>query len=327
MVILTALLAIAVIMLSLAHYTYRICFYSPKDRQEDPYAPMEGAQYAAAAQLLHRCTAVMEKTPFQWVNVRSTDGLTLKGRYYHIRDNAPLMLIFHGYRSSPLRDCAGGFALALQLGFNVLAPDQRGHGTSDGKVITFGIQERWDCLKWSQFAALELTHGAPIILSGISMGAATVLMASNLELPDEVCCIAADCPYASPKEIIQKVCKDRGYPVKLTYPFVCLGAKIFGRFDLHESSAVDAVQATAIPIILLHGESDSFVPCKMSQKIHAASAIPCQLHTFPYAEHGLCCITDPIRYEDAIISFFHTIEKLKPYLQENTEHGGNHEKG
>ena len=325
MIILTVLLSAFVITLSLAHYTYRVCFYSPKDRLEDPYAPLEGAQYAAAAELLHKCTAVMEQTPFRWVSIQSDDGLTLKGRYYHIQDNAPLMLIFHGYRSSPLRDCAGGFALALRLGFNILAPDQRSHGTSDGKAITFGILERRDCLQWTQYAVKELTHGAPIILSGISMGAATVLMASQLKLPDEVCCIAADCPYASPKEIIQKVCADRGYPVKLTYPFVWLGAKIFGGFALHESTATDAVKNTKIPMILLHGEADSFVPCEMSRRIHAAAPDISKLYTFPYAEHGLCCITDPIRYENATISFFQSIEKLKPYLQEITKNGGNYE--
>jgi len=322
LIILTALLAALVITLSLAHYTYRICFYSPKDRQEDPYAPLEGAEYAAAAELLHKCTTVMEKTPFRWVCIRTDDGLTLRGRYYHVKDHAPLMLIFHGYRSSPLRDCAGGFALALRLGFNVLAPEQRGHGTSDGNVITFGIHERRDCLQWCQFANRELSHGAPIILSGISMGAATVLMASQLDLPEEVCCIVADCPYASPREIIQKVCNDRGYPVKLTYPFVWLGAKIFGRFNLHDTTAVDAVKNTSIPIILLHGEADSFVPCEMSRRIHA-SARTSQLHTFRFAEHGLCCITDPIRYEDAIISFFQSVEKMKPYLQESCKNEEN----
>ena len=80
----------------------------------------------------------------------------------------------------------------------------------------------------------------------------------------------------------------------------------------------------SVPIILLHGEADSFVPCEMSRRIHE-DAHTSQLYTFPYAEHGLCCITDPLRYENAIISFFQSIVPLKPYLQESENNEENKE--
>ena len=314
MLLTVIIVAIIVVFLSISHYTYQICFYSPKDRNEDPYESFEGEQYEQVSELIRRCTAIMEKSSFRWVQIVSHDQIKLYGRYYHNTDGAPLMILFHGYRSCALRDCAGGFVLAKKIGFNILAVDQRAHGKSDGNSITFGVMERQDCLSWAKYAAQYLTLGAPILLSGLSMGAATVLMASELSLPKEVVGILADCPYSSPKEIIQKVCKDRKIPPKLAYPFVYLGAKLFGKFELNASTAVDAVKNTNLPILLYHGEDDRFVPCQMSKDIYAANSGNCRLHTFPYAGHGLCYMTDPMRYEQITLDFLKRIPELSDWL-------------
>lgn len=316
MLIASILLALTVITLSIAHYAYRNCFYSPKDREEDPYSLLQGEQYAQVGELIRRCTAIMEKTPFRWIHIQSFDNTNLRGRYYHNADNAPLLILFHGYRSCALRDCAGGFTLAKKLGFNVLAVDQRSHGGSNGTSITFGVLERYDCLCWAKYAAKHLSHDTPILLSGLSMGAATVLMAAELPLPETVACILADCPYSSPAEIIQKVCKDRGIPAKLAYPFILLGARLFARFSLNASSAVASVPHAKVPILLYHGEDDRFVPCQMSRDIYTACNKDCQLHTFPEAGHGLSYMTDPLRYEQVTYNFLRQIPALKPWLED-----------
>ena len=165
------------------------------------------------------------------------------------------MILFHGYRSMALRDSAGGYILAKKAGFNVLAIDQRAHGRSGGCVISFGIQERRDCLCWVQYLSTRFGEETPLILSGLSMGAATVLMSTDLPLPENVVGIMADCPYDSPAAIIQKVAKEQGYPPKLVYPFVYLGAMLFGRFRLTETTALEAVRDCKIPILLMHGEN------------------------------------------------------------------------
>jgi len=325
MLVVVFLLAISVVVLSISHYTYRICFYSPDDREEDPYSLLDGEQYQEVGELICRCTAIMEKTPFRWIQIRSFDNTTLRGRYYHNRDGAPLMLLFHGYRSCALRDCAGGFVLAKKLGFNVLAVDQRAHGGSCGKTIAFGILERHDCLCWADFATQHLSHDAPLLLSGLSMGAATVLMASQLTLPETVVGIIADCPYSSPGMIIQKVCADRRIPPKLAFPFILLGARIYGGFNLQETSALEAVKKAKMPLLLLHGEDDRFVPCNMSQDICDASNGNCQLYTFPNAGHGLSYMADPVRYEYAISSFLHNIPAMKPWLPDHNSLSDNTE--
>lgn len=319
MLIAGILLAITVITLSIAHYTYRTCFYSPQDRMEDPYSTLEGEQYDQVSDLIRKCTAITEKMPFRWVKITSFDHINLYGRYYHKVDGAPLIILFHGYRSCALRDCSGGFVLAHRFGFNVLAVDQRAHGRSDGTTITFGILERYDCLYWAKYAAQHLCNGAPILLSGLSMGAATVLMAAELPLPKEVVGILADCPYSSPKDIIKKVCKDRKIPPNLAYPFVCLGARLFGHFDLNASSAVKSIPHAKVPILLYHGEDDRFVPCEMSQLIYTANTKSCFLHTFPVAGHGLCYMADPLRYEKVTYDFLKDIPELANWLKNDRD--------
>ena len=140
------------------------------------------------------------------------------------------------------------------------------------------------------------------------MGAATVLMTADLELPDNVVGIFADCPYSSPKEIIKKVCKnDMHLPAILLYPFIRLGAKLFADFDLEESSAISAVEKSRIPILIIHGEGDSFVPCNMSRQIQAANPEKVTLVTIPNAGHGLAYMVNPPIYEEAAITFLQKV--------------------
>lgn len=307
---------VILLLLLIAQFTYRIAFHSPKHKRPSPYAPMRGRQYEAVADKMIAATKKMESIPFEAVQIQSDDGLRLHGRYYHVRDGAPLMIIFHGYRSSALRDSSGGHALSQKLKFNSLVIDERAHGESDGTVISFGIMERKDCLRWIAYANERFGSEMPILLSGLSMGAATVLMTADLDLPENVVCIMADSPYSSPRAIIRKVCKDRHYPVRISYPFVALGARIYGRFPLGGSSAVEAVKHAKIPILLFHGEDDRFVPCYMSEEIRNACASPVTLCTFPEAGHGLSYIIDPKRYEQAALDFLRTIPAIAHQIPE-----------
>ena len=312
-----SLAALAGIILLLSYYTYRICFYSPSDRKEDPYSHMHGQQYEAVKDSIIACTRKMDDAPCEWVNITSFDGIKLYGRYYHTQDGAPVQIIFHGYRSFALRDCAGGYILGQKMGFNVLAVDQRAHARSGSNVISFGILERKDCVSWCEYAAGRFGKDVPIIISGLSMGAATVLMASNMNLPDNVCAIMADCPYSDPGDIIRKVSLDEHYPDKLVYPFIRLGARLYGKFNLEETSAIQAVRETKLPILLLHGEDDRFVPCEMSRKIYEACASSAQIYTFEDAGHGLCYMVDPGKYELATVKFLWQVSCLQKHLRNN----------
>ena len=315
MVILSICLVLAVLVFSISHYIYREAFYSPPDAHPTLDVEMHGRQYRAVREHIYRMAHIMEQYPYESVTIRSHDGLKLHGRYYHYRDGAPVEILCHGYRSHPYRDCSGGHSLSRKLQYNALVIDQRAHGDSEGKVISFGVNERLDCQSWANYAA-DRFPGVPIILSGLSMGAATVLMVSELELPGTVCAIIADSPYSSPGAILEKVCKERHYPMTVCRPFLYLAARLWGRFDLRKCTAKDAVRKAKVPILLIHGEDDRLVPWTMSQEIALACASPVNVEIFPDAGHGLCYVNAPRKYEKVVVEFLQSIPQLQGTIPE-----------
>lgn len=309
MSILLLLCAVLVILLSGSYYAYRIAFFSPKEDRDRVSSPKD-SQYDPYRAEMKRIYHQLKERPYKTVTVQSHDGLTLSGRYYHVKDGAPLDIAFHGYRSHPLTDFSGGSALSFQLEHNLLLVDQRAHGKSEGRTITFGIQERQDVLSWVYDALNRFGTDCKLFLYGVSMGAATVLMASDLELPENVKGIVADCPYASPMDIILDVAKKREMPIPLWLikPFVILGAKIFGGFDIRETDAIRAVAKAKVPILIIHGEDDRFVPCEMSN-ITAHNPKYITRHTFPGAAHGISYLVDKARYQEIVTEFVNQVLK------------------
>ena len=291
------------IILGISYYAFRIAFLAPPHLDTEHYYTPEGEQYDEVREGIRKSVARMAVRKYESITINSFDGSKLFARYYHAADDAPVQILFHGYKSSSLLDCSGGSYFAAQMGHNAIVVDQRSHGQSDGTVITFGIKERKDCLCWIQYAMERFGKDVPIILSGLSMGAATVLMATDLHLPPNVKGIIADCPYSSPKEIIMKVAKQMHFPPRLMFPFVWLGAFLFGRFNLLESSAIEAIRTCEIPILILHGDADELVPCEMSKMMQQSGAKDITLETFAGAGHGLSYIILPDKYEKVVLEF------------------------
>lgn len=295
--------AVAALFTATEYAIYRKAFYS-KPGHDDPYVLPKGEQYEHDRERMFSLIRAIDAVPYEPVYITSYDGTRLFGRYYHVRDGAPLQIEFHGYRGSALRDFCGDDAFARSLGINTLLVDERSHGKSDGHAITFGVRERYDCLAWCEWAAARFGADTPIFLAGVSMGAATVLMASELPLPKNVRGIFADCPYSSPEAIIRKVAhEDMHLPAAPAMAFVRIASRVLAHFNLSESSAAEAVRHTKIPILLIHGEDDRFVPCYMSREIYENCASRATLETFPGAGHGLSYIVDEPRYCECVRKF------------------------
>ena len=204
----------------------------------------------------------VKNMPYKEACITSFDNLKLYGKYYDCGGEV-IEIMFHGYRGNSLRDLCGGVKRAFAINHNVLLVDQRASSLSDGHVTTFGIKERLDCLSWVNYAVETFGSDVKIILTGVSMGAATVIMASELDLPKNVIGALADCSYTSPKEIIKNTSRWMKLPTFIFYPFVYLGAKIFGKFNLEEASPIEAIKNSKIPIIIFHGTTDKLVPLYM----------------------------------------------------------------
>ena len=282
---------------------YANVFYSPLGKQSDDYhilGYLTQEQHDRTVALVDRLRA----RPYEPVSILSHDGLRLCGRYCHQAEGAHLVILCHGYRGTPVRDFCGGADICFSEGFNVLLIEHRAHGSSEGHTISYGINESRDVLAWTEYAVGRFGDGVKILLAGISMGAATVLMASGLDLPPNVKGIIADCPYSSPSAIIKKVtATDMHIPVRAAYPFVRLAARLYGNFSLDDGGAIEAVRRTPVPILLIHGEADTFVPTEMSREIAAANPGMIELHTFPGAGHGTSFVVDRERYVRLVTDF------------------------
>lgn len=288
--------------------TYRIAFYSPVGQQNDPYMVPGEAQYLQYYDETCRLIDELKARPCERVSITSRDGLVLTGRYYHVADGAPLDIGFHGYRGTALRDFCGGSRVSFALGHNLLLVDQRAHGESGGHTTTFGAKERLDCLDWLNWAN-ERFDCPPIALFGVSMGAATVLLATGLELPANVVCAVADCPYSDAEEMIAIVGRRMHLPGGLVRPLARCAARLMGGFRLQDARPEEAVRRAAIPVLLLHGEADGLVPCRMSAALEKACASPVRRCTFPGADHAISFLVDNEGYTKAVTDFMRWVQR------------------
>lgn len=288
---------------------YRMAFYSknsPKKNKDDIDIPLDD-MFQEYKDIIIEDVTYTRSLPSKRFTIKSFDGLTLVGNYFECIKGAPIEIMFHGYRGSGERDLSTGVKRAFRCNRNALVVDQRASGNSEGHTITFGIKERFDCVDWANFVVKEFGDDVEIILTGISMGAATVLMASSMDLPKNVLGVLADCGYNKASDIIKKVIKDMKLPAKLFYPFVKAGAKIFGKFNLEEYSPYEAVQKSKVPIIFIHGGNDDYVPCEMSKKLYEACVSKKTFVTIDNAGHGVSYIIDPEKYVYELNSFFEYI--------------------
>lgn len=240
--------------------------------------------------------------PHKWLNIKSFDGLDLFGRYYDNKSDKTVIL-FHGYRSSALRDFSCAVRMYKNFGFNVLLCDQRSHGRSDGKLITFGIKEKKDALYWCEYISDKYSP-EKIVLGGMSMGATTVLLALGENLPKNVKAVIADCGFTSPEEIMLKVAK-KNFKInaKFFLPFLNIVCLIFGKFSIYNNDTRETVKNSDIPVMLIHGKADGFVPCEMSIETHKNANEKSKLLLVENADHGLSYIIDSALVNDSIKNF------------------------
>ena len=184
---------------------YQLVFSVPKKGDDAIFALPETEQYRPFAETTRGMIRAALDMEYEPVSIVSHDGLKLFGKVYASGAAAPWLILFHGYRSRAERDFCGGLRFGVESGYNVLLVDQRAHGRSEGKCLAFGVLERRDCLSWVNFVVSRAGEGAKIVLYGMSMGAATVLMAAGLKLPENVVGIVADCGYTAPEAIIKTV--------------------------------------------------------------------------------------------------------------------------
>lgn len=235
----------------------------------------------------------------------SYDGLRLHGIFIENENAQGTIMLFHGWHSSYKLDFMSSVEFYYSLGYNLIICEQRAHGGSEGRFLSYGVKESRDVENWVTYAAQLLGDEHPIYLGGISMGATTVLMAADRVLDGNVRGIIADCGFTSPYEIIEDVMKkmSRLIPVKPTMLLLGAFTRVFAGFGLKERSTVNTLAHSKYPVLLFHGTSDGFVPYDMTVRNYEACTSEKTMLLVPGARHGLSFIVEPEKYKAAIEKF------------------------
>ena len=293
--------ALTVLLLVAAFFCAGLACARMKNPDFDNADELAKSRFRNYAEYVSHARAWLREHPYEMVSVQSFDGLRLAGRFVPCPKNRGTILMFHGWRSAPYVDFGQALDLYWQQGLNILLVDQRAHGDSEGRYITYGIKERRDVHSWIAWHNDRFGDQAPLVITGLSMGATTVMMACGSPLPENVRCAIVDCGFTSPYDIIRKVVKDMHLPPWLVMPVIGLGARVFGGFGLKACSTTEAVAQMSLPIFFVHGTKDDFVPWEMTKKSYDACASKDKtLFLVPEAGHGLSYIVEPERYRQKV---------------------------
>lgn len=244
------------------------------------------------------------------VYIKSFDGLRLHATYFagvgqeEVPGTGKAVICFHGYTGEGLSNYIAMTDYFLKQGYAVLLPDARAHGGSEGEYIGFGCLDRKDALGWIHWLIQECGEDISILLHGTSMGGATVLMTSGLELPDNVKGIVSDCGFTSPKEVFTHVLNNM-YHLP-AFPAI-QGADLINRklagYGMDECNAKYEVQKAKVPILFIHGSADTFVPCSMCHEIYENCRSPKRKLIVEGAAHAESYYKEMALYEKTLDEF------------------------
>lgn len=240
------------------------------------------------------------------VSVKSFDGLNLKGLFLPCdKPDGRLIICFHGYTSTGLYEFGHTVKFFHEKGFDVLLPDMRAHGCSEGKLTTMGFYERKDIMPWVELATEKYPRRLTYLM-GVSMGAASVLGSAALGLPDSIKGIIADSAFANANDTIKRCCKEIFriplFPLFYAARLLC---RILYGWSFRKYPVSDAVKENkTIPVLFIHGGNDKVAPPQSLEINFSQCAAPKKVCFDDDAQHAQCSFSSPENYYTALCRFF-----------------------
>ena len=251
-----------------------------------------------------------------------TDSLrqakALKDTFIYAPDNARLhayyvaaplptsktAVIVHGYTDNAIRMMMIGYLYNRGLGYNILLPDLRYSGLSDGDAFQMGWLDRKDVMQWMEVANEIYGDSTQMVVHGISMGGATTMMVSGEQQPNYVKCFVDDCGYTSVWDQFSKELKEEfglpAFPLLYIASWLCDWTK---NWNFTEASALEQVKKCKRPMLFIHGEKDDYVPTQMVYELHEAKPEPKELWTVPNADHATSYKLNKKEYTEKVKQF------------------------
>ncbi|WP_297994330.1 alpha/beta hydrolase [uncultured Clostridium sp.] len=284
------------------NYFYNLAL-NPNTSKDIVFGTPEEAEATSGQVLDSDVTWLLNDSNYTDEYITSSDKLKLHSYKVTNQNNSNKWVIaVHGYTSEGI-NMSTYAKHYYDNGYNVLIPDLRAHGLSEGNYIGMGWDDRLDIISWINYILNE-NPNAEIILHGVSMGAATVLMTSGEEIPSNVKAIVADCGYTSVWDEFAYQLDDLfslpEFPILNVSSIV---AKIRAGYFLGEASSLKQVKNSKTPILYIHGDKDDFVPYYMMEELYNATSSEKEMLTIEGAEHAKASEVDPETYWNTVNNF------------------------
>ncbi|MDQ0428542.1 fermentation-respiration switch protein FrsA (DUF1100 family) [Planomicrobium stackebrandtii] len=260
-------------------------------------------------QMIEEAAEWYEEQEFETASILSYDDLRLEGDFLENEDSGgKAVILAHGFRGNS-EDMKNFVQFYYDQGFDVLIPDARGHGESEGDYIGFGWHDRLDIKQWTQLL-IDEENSSDIFLHGVSMGAASVLMTSGEELPAAVKGIIADSAYTSAADILSYQLESiYNLPAFPLIPITSGITELRAGFTFNEASALEQAARNALPLFIIHGEADELVPTSMAEELYEAAGGDKMFWTVPDAGHVKAYTIATQEYQ----------ERLKGFIEDSME--------
>ena len=247
----------------------------------------------------------VDKQEFEEIHMTSRDDLDLMGYYLPAKQPTDkLVILTHGYLGHAKQMGLYGQFYYEELGYNIFMPNARGHGKSGGDYYGFGWPDRLDLIDWTKLLGEKLGPNTEVVYHGLSMGAATVLMASGEKLPDQVKAIIADSPYQSVYQLFAyQLNRMFHLPAFPLLDNMSLLTNVRAGYSLKEADALSAVERATVPILYIHGNADTFVPTEMTKELYEKTKSNAELFLVDDANHGEAFVMDEVAYKRKVSGF------------------------
>ena len=244
------------------------------------------------------------------IAVETQDGYTLIAETFPAEEESHVwILVLHGYTG--WKEEMYPFAYWYhEQGYQILVPDLRCQGESEGDFIGMGWTDHFDCVLWVNYI-LSRDADARIVIHGQSMGASTALMmAGDERTSNKITAVISDCAYTDAYSMFgDKITEWFYLPPFPIVDTACFVLRMRGGYNLKDASAIDAVVKSRIPTLFIHGSEDDMISVQMSQDLYDAAGGPKELLIVEGAWHAQAQDKDPEAYYGAIAAF------LEEYLQ------------
>ncbi|MBQ4207195.1 MAG: alpha/beta hydrolase [Clostridia bacterium] len=295
-VVIIVLLVLLLLYLGLGTVFFFIALGSK--RREDETVPCKDSLFERNAdnQVLQNGYKWYDLTYKQKVTIKGRRGDTLHAMEFRNPSNSNnWAIVIHGWTNCK-REMSSYAMQYYRRGYNVLIPDLHGHGDSESKYVSMGWLDRLDITDWIRSLVSE-NPKAKIVLHGVSMGAATTMMTTGEDLPDNVILAVEDCGFTSVYDIFEDQCIRKYHlPPKLVMPAAGIVNRVLNGFSFKKASAVEQLKKSKTPTLFIHGDKDDFVLFENLDKVYNACAAPKEKHVIHGAEHAVSALWYPEEY-------------------------------